>query len=401
MGNAAKRPSMLRGARVPDLGLRRARGIRLAALAAVSGVLLVPPATSAHTLLLDDTTPPDVTVSIDGIVGTNGWYRGSTSGNFVVVHWSVSDPESPITLTVGCEPAVQILGPSLGTTRTCSATSLGGNTTKTTSLIKIDATPPAVTAAPARVPDSNGWYNKPVGVSFSGTDATSGVASCSASTYAGPDSAGAQVSGTCTDVAGNVGSGTFGLAYDATPPQLLKLSSKPTKRGAVLSWAASADTQRVEVARSPGKSAKSIAVVYAGTAKTFPDKGLRVGTRYRYTVSAFDAAGNKASRTIKVTATGALLTPAPGERVTARPRLTWEPIRGASYYNVQLIRGGTILSVWPRTTHLTLPRSWVFHGHRYRLHRGIYRWYVWPGFGALRAARYGGLVGRSSFLFAG
>ena len=226
------------------------------------------------------------------------------------------------------------------------------------------------------------------------------MASCSATTYSGPDNASAQVSGTCTDAAGNVGSGTLALAYDATPPQLLKLSSQATKRGVVLKWAASADTQLVQVTRTPGKSAKSIEVVYAGKSKTFPDKGLRVGKRYRYTVSAFDAAGNKASRTITVTATGALLAPAPGERVTARPRLTWAPIRGASYYNVQLVRGGTILSVWPRTTHLRLPRSWVFHGHHYRLHRGVYHWYVWPGFGRLTAARYGGLVGRSSFLFA-
>src|SRR5205814_759213 len=117
--------------------------------------------------------------------------------------------------------------------------------------------------------------------------------------------------------------------------------------GVVLKWAASADTQSVQVTRSPGKGAKSAQVVYAGAAKTFPDKGLRVGKKYRYTVSAFDAAGNAASRTVKITATGALLTPAPGERVTARPRLTWAPIRGASYYNVQLVRGGTILSVWP------------------------------------------------------
>ena len=87
MGNAAKRPSVWWGARVPDLGLRRARGMRLAALAGVSGVLLLPPPTSAHAVLLDD-TPPLVAYSIDGIVGTNGWYRGNTSGNFVVVHWS-------------------------------------------------------------------------------------------------------------------------------------------------------------------------------------------------------------------------------------------------------------------------------------------------------------------------
>jgi hypothetical protein len=360
-------------------------------------VLLLPGPTNAHAVAVDD-TPPLVSYSIDGIAGTNGWYRGNASGNFVVVRWSVSDPESAIISTTGCELALQIAGPNPGTTRTCSATSLGGTTTVTTKSIAIDATPPTVSAAAARVPDSNGWYNRPVGVSFSGTDATSGLASCTATTYAGPDNAAAQVAGTCTDLAGNVGSGTLALAYDATPPQLLKLSSKATNHGVVLKWAASADTQRMQVTRSPGKGAKSLQVVYAGTAKTFPDKGLRVGKRYRYTVSAFDAAANQASRTITVTATGALLTPAPGERVTGRPRLTWTPTRGASYYNVQLVRNGTILSVWPRTASLTLPRSWVFHGHRYRLHRGVYRWYVWPGFGPLAAARYGGLVGRSSFL---
>jgi hypothetical protein len=349
-----------------------------------------------------DATSPVVNYSIDGIVGTNGWYRGSATGNFVVLHWSVSDPDFQVISSAGCEPAIQIAGPNPGTTRTCSLTLVGGSSiSRTTRTISIDATPPAVTAAAARVPDSNGWYNRPVGVSFSGTDATSGVASCSAATYAGPDNAAAQVAGTCTDVAGNVGSGTLALAYDATPPKLLKLSSKSTKRGVVLKWAVSTDTQRVQVARSPGRGAKSVTVLYAGAGKTFPDKGLRVGKRYRYTVSAFDAAANKASRTITVTATGALLAPAPGERVTGRPRLTWTPTHGASYYNVQLVRGGTILSVWPRTTSLRLPRSWIFHGHRYHLHRGTYRWYVWPGFGPLAAARYGGLLGRSSFLFAG
>ena len=44
--------------------------------------------------MLLDAIAPTVAYSIDGIVGTNGWYRGSTSGNFVVVHWSVSDPDS-------------------------------------------------------------------------------------------------------------------------------------------------------------------------------------------------------------------------------------------------------------------------------------------------------------------
>jgi hypothetical protein len=42
----------------------------------------------------------------------------------------------------------------------------------------------------------------------------------------------------------------------------------------------------------------------------------------------------------------------------------------------------------------------VYKGHRYRLHRGVYKWFVWPGFGTLAANRYGHALGRSSFLFA-
>jgi hypothetical protein len=47
---------------------------------------------------------------------------------------------------------------------------------------------------------------------------TSGIASCSSSTYGGPDNATAIASGNCTDVAGNVTGRNFALAYDATAP---------------------------------------------------------------------------------------------------------------------------------------------------------------------------------------
>src|SRR6266516_5306000 len=101
--------------------------------------LLFGPAASPS--LLDD-TPPSVTYSIDGITGTNGWYRGSAGGNYVVVHWAVSDPDSPISSASGCEPAIRIDDPNPGTTRTCTATSDGGTTAVTTKTIKIDSDPP-------------------------------------------------------------------------------------------------------------------------------------------------------------------------------------------------------------------------------------------------------------------
>ena len=60
-----------------------------------------------------------------------------------------------------------------------------------------------VTATPARAPDSNGWYNHSLAVSFSGTDGTSGIESCvPPQNYSGPDDADASVSGSCRDRAG-------------------------------------------------------------------------------------------------------------------------------------------------------------------------------------------------------
>ncbi len=76
-------------------------------------------------------------------------------------------------------------------------------------------------------------------------------------------------------------------------------------------------------------------------------------------------------------------------------------MKGASYYNVQLIRGGRILSAWPKQAHFKLPRRWVYQGHHYRLRPGVYHWYVWPGFGRLARAHYGRMIGSSAFVYGG
>src|SRR5205823_187694 len=93
-----------------------------------------------------------------------------------------------------------------------------GNTGSGALPFQYDSTPPAVTGTAGRSPDANGWYNHSLTVSFSGTDATSGVASCASPTYSGPDDAGAIVTGSCRDNAGNTGSGALPFQYDATPP---------------------------------------------------------------------------------------------------------------------------------------------------------------------------------------
>ena len=157
--------------------------------------------------------PPVVTYSIDGTAGNNGWYTSPS----IVVHWSVS---GSLTSTTGCEPAISISDPDTGSTLTCTASGPGGTTTVTTKTLKIDATKPvASTATPARGPDKNGWYNHALSIQWGGTDATSGIAACTFSTYTGPDSGNASTSGTCTDNAGNVSDPlAFALSFDDSGP---------------------------------------------------------------------------------------------------------------------------------------------------------------------------------------
>jgi hypothetical protein len=138
-----------------------------------------------------------------------GWYRSDVS-----ITWSFD----PGWTSISCD-GTPVTGDTTGTSRTCSVTYPSG-TVSTTVTIKRDATPPTVSAAASRAPDHNGWYNRPVGVSFSGTDATSGIASCSSPTYSGPDGSGASVGGGCTDQAGNSASSSVSIKYDATAPSV-------------------------------------------------------------------------------------------------------------------------------------------------------------------------------------
>ena len=153
--------------------------------------------------------------------------------------------------------------------------------------VSYDATAPQVTSAhPSRPPDANGWYNRPLAVSFRGSDAMSQVDTCTEVSYSGPDAADASVSGSCRDRAGN-GSASLPLAlrYDSTAPTLTQLRAKAGNGMAQLSWIASPDTTFVELRRSG-------VLVYSGSATSFTDRRLKNGVRYRYVLTGYDEAGN-------------------------------------------------------------------------------------------------------------
>jgi hypothetical protein len=366
--------------------------LRRAIIGGLVGMLLLAPNAGG---VPGDPTPPEVSPTITGTLGSNGWYRSN-----VTVNWTIVDPES-IILGTDCVLATTLTVDTAGHKLTCRALSDGGETTKSVT-IKLDKSAPSAAAVPVRPPDANGWYNRPLAVSFSGADPMSGLDNCSSAQYAGPDNVAAALVGSCRDNAGNVTGASFPFRYDATAPTIFEVTAKRGNRSAELAWRKSSDTQLVQVLRAPGRGGAAESIVYpGGSADGFRDTGLVPGRKYEYRVAGVDDAANRAEQKVDFIATGALLSPAPAESVTSPPELVWTPVKGASYYNVQLIRGGKVFSAWPTRPGLRLRRTWIHNGRRHRLRPGVYRWYVWPGYGRIKAARYGKLLGSSTFVVAG
>jgi hypothetical protein len=352
---------------------------RLVFAGALASVLVVAPGASALSAGLD------IQYTITGTPGTNNWYVAN-----VMVRWTVTGETwhncTTSFLTVDT-PGQRI---------ECSARNdTTGETAFKSVTIKLDKTPPSVRIALERQPDANGWYNRPFTVAWAGSDATSGIAGCSFARYVGPDNPSAQVPGFCSDTAGNIAQSSYSFRYDATAPTLFEVTTKLGNRMADLAWRASPDTQTVEILRAPGRKGHGESVVYRGTARGFRDVGLSVGRQYEYRVTGIDEAANRADHTFKIVATGALLSPAPAANVSVKspPTLMWTPVKGARYYNVQLIRGRKVLSAWPVRPGLRLRRTWIYRGQRYSLRPGTYRWYVWS-----RTARGFRQLGSSTFV---
>jgi hypothetical protein len=340
-----------------------------------------------------DATGPNVTGLPARTPDSNGWYNEPLR-----VIFDGTDATSGVD---SCSAPEVYSGPDdTNALLSGSCVDRAGNASATVFSLSYDSTAPSVAAIPGRSPDSNGWYNHALTVGFGATDATSGVQSCTQATYSGPDSPLALIGGSCRDRAGNQGTASIVIKYDATAPAISLLVPKAGKQRAELIWRTTTDAQSVELLRSPGVNGETESVIFRGssTATSYLDSGLRAGRTYHYRLNAVDEAGNQSTRKLEFVARGALLFPAPGEQVTKPPLLVWTAVRGASYYNVVLVRGRRVFSAWPLRARLKLPRAWTYHGRRYKLQPGTYRWYVWPGRGRLAAGSYGKLLGASSFV---
>jgi hypothetical protein len=158
-----------------------------------------------------DKTAPAVTATATPAANANGW-----NNTAVTVSFSGVDALSGV---AGCTADV-VLTEGEDQSASGSCTDNAGNTTTVIlSDIDVDQTDPIVSATATPAPNANGWNNTDVTVSFSGTDALSGIDSCSADVVLSTEGTNQGASGSCTDSAGNSGSATVsGINIDKTAP---------------------------------------------------------------------------------------------------------------------------------------------------------------------------------------
>lgn len=172
-------------------------------------------ATTSVTYSIVDTTAPVIAVqSRTPAANSAGW---NTSD--VTVTWTCTDLGGTVSSTVSATTTGE--GADLSLTGTC--TDLSGNSASdTVTGIKVDKTAPTVTGvkSPADPDGLARWYISPVTVTWVCDDSLSGVASVSDPSTLG-EGADQNVSGTCTDSAGNSTSATVSdIDVDLTAPSI-------------------------------------------------------------------------------------------------------------------------------------------------------------------------------------
>jgi hypothetical protein len=401
-------------------------------------------AQASFKVTVQDTTPPTVTppapvtAEATGPGGATVSYGAASASD--LVDGSVA---------ASCTPTSGSTFPLGSTTVTCTATDSHGNTgSATTTVLVHDTTPPVVkppksiTVVAPEGTNSLGPSDPLIAPFLAGATATDLVDPNPTINVSAPTSfpvgTTRTVTFTATDHSGNSASATAtvtvtaatggspppppppqpppapppppppspGPPPDRTPPR--DASSFKARAGdhlVTVTWRlpGDADFDHVVLTRSTRRSPQADKVVYTGTGRRYVDRKLSNGVQFRYTLVAVDRAGNR-SDGVSATATPHtiyLVAPGDGARVTRPPTLLWVPPAKANYYNVQLFRGGTkVLSAWPSRNRFQLTRTWKYRGRRYRLVAGTYRWYVWPGLGPRRNAKYGTLLGQNTFVYA-
>jgi hypothetical protein len=169
------------------------------------------------------TAPLTIVASATPVANAAGWNNTN-----VTISYTCSGGVAP----VQC-PGAQVISAE-GANQAISAvtTDAAGQTSSVSSLLSIDKTLPTIATAATPAPNSAGWNNSPVTVSFTCSDALSGVAACPSPIIVVTDGANQTISGTAIDQAGNSASNAATVSLDRTPPLITGvISPAPDAKG--------------------------------------------------------------------------------------------------------------------------------------------------------------------------
>jgi hypothetical protein len=183
-----------------------------------------------------DTAAPTSTATPDQAANANGWHKanvtvslnaadGQGSGVKELVYSATgADPSSQQTVSAANLPVNYLVDAEGITTINFHAVDQAGNPEAThTFEVKLDKTAPTITGSRSPAANTHGWNNSDVTVSFTCSDALSGVDSsgCPDNVVVSSEGADQSRSGSVTDKAGNTASATVGnIDIDLTKPIL-------------------------------------------------------------------------------------------------------------------------------------------------------------------------------------
>jgi hypothetical protein len=256
--------------------------------------------TASVLLNTTDIVPPTTTATLSPAANAAGWNKTSVTVTLSATDNPGGSGVRDVHYAVGVNPEVTVAGSSATVGFTSEGvSSLGyyardkaGNVESRNTLpVRIDETPPGITAFQTPAANAAGWNNSDVTVTFSCSDALSGIASCPLSSKITVEGANQPVAGTAIDLADNSASATRTINLDKTAPTLtmpVLAASYTYNASLTLSFGASDALSGLKASSATFNGAP----VTSGTSFTLNHPGTNT-----FTLNAMDIADNTASRT--------------------------------------------------------------------------------------------------------
>jgi RHS repeat-associated protein len=189
------------------------------------------------------------------------------------------------------------LGPDGAHTLTITGTNAAGPTT-ITRIVTDDTTPPTITAVVTPAPNAAGWNRSAATVTFTCSDATSGVATCPAPVTITVETASQVVSGTAIDRVGNQKSALVTVKLDTTAP-LIAITAPANGTSVTSPSVAVSGTVSDAFSGVLGLMCNAVPATVSGG--TFTCVVPLLAGQNTITTTATDIAGNTASDTRQIT----------------------------------------------------------------------------------------------------